>query len=712
MYRARALSVLGTLTTISILLWWPISGCGSAPPLTPAAGSDDSFPDGSDQAQAGGDASIQPAAVDDSPADRRQPPVADAGDDLVAIEGEEVVLDGSASYDPAAGPLTYVWTQSSAGPRVTMDNVDTSVASFTAPDVDADTTLEFTLTVDNGAFAARDTATVRITTVATPPLATPVAIAGHDADVIAGETVTLDGSQSYGFSGNELLFEWSQTAGVPVVLSAVNDAVVTFPAPDITGAPVLLVFKLTVTDGSLSASDDVNINVRPASDTSPSIGGGEGALKCSADSDCDDGDFCNGAETCVSGSCQAGSDPCPGQSCDEDSDTCVTCLGDDDCDDGDFCNGAETCVGGSCQAGSDPCPGQSCDEDSDACVTCLGDEDCDDGDFCNGAETCDHGSCQAGSDPFLPGTEAGYLLASDVIEASGLAASRRNPGVLWTHNDSGGGNVVYAINVDGTLLGTYAFGSGSVRDTEDIAVGPGPIPGTTYIYFGDIGDNNSVRTTIVVKRAPEPFVDPNQAPVSTTLSDVDIITLQYPSGAQAPSQKDTEALFVDTNRDIYIITKRIYPNKVYRAPYPQSTASVNTMEYVVTLPTGTGLSWITAADLSPDGRWIIARNDGGSDYANIWYRAPGTALADAFLDDPCLITLHSEPQGEAIAWHADNLGFYTVSEAHHDFEPIWYYERGGDADDDGVPDLVDVCPHTPAGELVDAYGCSDSQLDP
>lgn len=48
----------------------------------------------------------------------------------------------------------------------------------------------------------------------------------------------------------------------------------------------------------------------------------------------------------------------------------VPCTGDPDCDDGEFCNGAESCVGGSCVAGTDPCApsGQTCDEVSDTCV--------------------------------------------------------------------------------------------------------------------------------------------------------------------------------------------------------------------------------------------------------------------------------------------------------------------------------------------------------
>ena len=47
------------------------------------------------------------------------------------------------------------------------------------------------------------------------------------------------------------------------------------------------------------------------------------------------------------------------------------CTSDSDCDDGLFCNGAETCVGGVCQKGSNPCPPlfPYCDEDRDLCTT-------------------------------------------------------------------------------------------------------------------------------------------------------------------------------------------------------------------------------------------------------------------------------------------------------------------------------------------------------
>lgn len=90
---------------------------------------------------------------------------------------------------------------------------------------------------------------------------------------------------------------------------------------------------------------------------------------CTTNPQCDDGVFCNGAETCVAGSCQAGGYPCGSQLCRESDDQCVNCLTAATCDDGLFCNGAESCNGaGNCQAGSDPCPGLTCDETNNVCI--------------------------------------------------------------------------------------------------------------------------------------------------------------------------------------------------------------------------------------------------------------------------------------------------------------------------------------------------------
>jgi hypothetical protein len=117
---------------------------------------------------------------------------------------------------------------------------------------------------------------------------------------------------------------------------------------------------------------------------------------CKTDDDCDDGVFCNGAETCTGGNCVDGNPPCRAELCDEETDTCIGCLVDEDCDDGVdctddscvdeicentpnddscpddglFCNGEEFCdEAEGCSSTGDPCgAGETCDEDTDSCV--------------------------------------------------------------------------------------------------------------------------------------------------------------------------------------------------------------------------------------------------------------------------------------------------------------------------------------------------------
>lgn len=104
---------------------------------------------------------------------------------------------------------------------------------------------------------------------------------------------------------------------------------------------------------------------------------------CTSDAQCDDGSFCNGAESCVAGACQTG--------------TPVVCA-----DDGLFCSGTEACVdfgdgAGACQSDGDPCKtGEICSEATDQCLipACYTDADCDDGNPCT-ADVCVNGGTSA-----------------------------------------------------------------------------------------------------------------------------------------------------------------------------------------------------------------------------------------------------------------------------------------------------------------------------
>jgi predicted ribosomally synthesized peptide with SipW-like signal peptide len=117
----------------------------------------------------------------------------------------------------------------------------------------------------------------------------------------------------------------------------------------------------------------------------------DGNIDC-ADADCngqacDDGLYCNGADTCSAGACAGHTgNPCPGpdgdsdcrESCNEASDNCTAFdpIG-SFCDDGLYCTGINSCnVAGNCAGSGNPCPGpdgdsdcsESCNETADNCT--------------------------------------------------------------------------------------------------------------------------------------------------------------------------------------------------------------------------------------------------------------------------------------------------------------------------------------------------------
>ncbi len=85
-----------------------------------------------------------------SPLERaNEPPIANAGPDQTVRMGAIVTLDGTGSYDREGQPLAYSWTQTS-GPKVTLNGTTSYQPTFTSPDVGANTTLTFSLEVNNG----------------------------------------------------------------------------------------------------------------------------------------------------------------------------------------------------------------------------------------------------------------------------------------------------------------------------------------------------------------------------------------------------------------------------------------------------------------------------------------------------------------------------------------------------------------------------------
>jgi hypothetical protein len=248
-----------------------------------------------------------------------------------------------------------------------------------------------------------------------------------------------------------------------------------------------------------------------------------------------------------------------------------------------------------------------------------------------------------------------------LTEISGIAVSRSLTDSLWVHQDSGDTARFYGLNTSGVFHSTITLSGAPAVDWEDMTIAAKP-GGGNYLYFADIGDNSSNRTAGVdIIRVTEPTVAGNATLTST---DYKIKRVVYPTGP-----KNAESLFVDPQTgDFYIITKQGLSG-LYRLPAAQfDVAGTYTLESLgnINAPLGSP----TAADISPDGKFIIVRNSAGTT-AYIFERDPGQTVAAAIQNTPTAVTLRAEPQGESIGWTPDGTALYSISEGTS--RPVWKY---------------------------------------
>ncbi len=148
----------------------------------------------------------------------------------------------------------------------------------------------------------------------------------------------------------------------------------------------------------------------------------------------------------------------------------------------------------------------------------------------------------------------GKIKSKDIKESSGLVASRCNEDTFWTHNDSGNGNFIYALNNEGKVLGTWQVLGAKNTDWEDIATHKNK-DGECFLYIGDIGNNSRKRSELTVFKVKEPTVTKRnksnkKSPVSTEKAKA--IKFSYPQ-----LRRDAETLLIHPEtEDLYILTKR------------------------------------------------------------------------------------------------------------------------------------------------------------
>lgn len=185
-----------------------------------------------------------------------------------------------------------------------------------------------------------------------------------------------------------------------------------------------------------------------------------------------------------------------------------------------------------------------------------------------------------------------------IEESSGLVVSRRTPGVVWTHGDSGSAPLLYAVGRNGATTGTARLTGVTGFDWEAVAALTGP-DGSRLLAVGDIGDNGAARSRAEIVVIPEPATTG-----SSRVAPVRVIRLRYPSGPV-----DAEALLADP-RDgrLYVVTKGLLSSTIYAVPtsaWPGTAGTGRTVTAAL-VPVGTvNLTLVTDGAVLPDGRVVL-----------------------------------------------------------------------------------------------------------
>ena len=278
--------------------------------------------------------------------------------------------------------------------------------------------------------------------------------------------------------------------------------------------------------------------------------------------------------------------------------------------------------------------------------------------------------------PFAAPQACGEVSNNLLDEVSGLVASRKNPSALWVHNDSGHPSELYLISTQGHVLAIYRLPDAEHFDWEDIAIGPGPVVGETYLYIGDIGDNVAMYDERYVHRFVEPTYTETSAMVIDTIADYDRLGFFYREGSV-----DAETLLLDpTTQDLFVLTKEMRAIRVYRFRYPSAPPFRQPAELVATLPfEGVNLlDRLVGGDISSDGKEVLLKT-----YEHIlyWHRADTTISIPTLLQLPAdTLPYAVEPQGEAIGFAADGSGYYTLSEQNFGADIYLYFYPRKEAD--------------------------------
>lgn len=277
----------------------------------------------------------------------------------------------------------------------------------------------------------------------------------------------------------------------------------------------------------------------------------------------------------------------------------------------------------------------------------------------------------------------GQLADARLKELSGLAASRRFPGWMWAHNDSGDSAHLFLLDSKWRTRAIVTLPDAQAVDWEDIAVAGSARDSTVTV--ADIGDNSRSREHITLYRFRERDLplEPNFArlplsparEISVAASD---LRLRYP---EADGAQDAESLCASADGSLLIVTKSTGPSRFYLARWPlgekngeQILRLAAQKQFGSTKPGQRRVSerLVSAADVSPDGLRLAIVT-----YASlyVWKLPPGAwdkldwkrVLEGEPRASP-LPNLTQMPQYESVAWSGPSQ---VIVSSEGENAPLW-----------------------------------------
>ncbi|HEY7635942.1 MAG TPA: hypothetical protein VH763_10380 [Gemmatimonadales bacterium] len=237
---------------------------------------------------------------------------------------------------------------------------------------------------------------------------------------------------------------------------------------------------------------------------------------------------------------------------------------------------------------------------------------------------------------------SGSFANPKLSESSGVAVSRKYPGVLWSINDSGNPAWLFATDTLGRDRGIFAVSGATNFDWEAISLAR--CGSADCIYLGDTGDNRGQRTSVRLYRVPEPLPKAAGGREAST-APAEHLEVRYPDGPH-----DVEAIYADQAGNCYLITKGERGSvTLYQVP-----GSAWKVGHAVAKPLG-GLpiqtAWlggklVTDAALAPDGQRVAVRT-----YQTVFLfrRSPDGRLLPERGRPACSVA-KVDVQGEGVAW--------------------------------------------------------------